>query len=479
MADVDALEADIGFDLGEIESTGATDELAMLADLGYTFELAAVPAGGAPAVFTIDLTGGIGCSGILIKQIAKTLAGAVSPTAISPKVSSKLYASTTTGSGVLLKTPAKIFKATLTPSATTTEFAQHQRSFSGATSPTGSETHLRSAQRSFTGQMFSDGHVSTFPSKLWSGATTPAGTLSAVAMRVRTFLSSTTSFGTLSKLIAKQYGGSLNASGTLSKVSSKALSGIISPASSVERLIMKTFAGSSTSFGTVATFVARLQSFGGTLTATGRLSFDIEKIYFGFVTPGGTFEKGVEKAWSAAITPSSTLTKEIPKSVSGAATSAGSLTTQTTRTFTITRSGQIAPSGIVDLVFVEAPIFVVDVRTPGFRKSKKRPPVVAAPLTYARWMYGAVATTGRLDLFVTHALQASQPTPQPLPITADDIVSIQVIPRTPFSVVLTLPRTRTATIRGRAVVSGSLDVERVLFVDPDELIYDGGLFDAV
>src|SRR4051794_41035450 len=256
----------------------------------------------APVIKTISLAGGVMPGGILVKQLSKNLSGVVSPIANLPsKVSSRTSLSTTTPFGVLLKTPTKVLTATLTISATTSVNAQRLRSFSGAISPTGSNANLRTAQRSYSGNVFSGGNVSKFPSKLWSSATMPTGTLSAAATHARTFQSTTTSFGTLSNLIAKQYGGSLNASGKLSNTSSKILSGTISPASSLSSQTIKTFSGSSMNSGAVVIFVARLQSFDGTLTATGRLSFGIEKIAFGSLTPTGAFEKGVQKQWQGEL----------------------------------------------------------------------------------------------------------------------------------------------------------------------------------
>lgn len=408
-----------------------------------------------PVIFTINLSGTITPAGIVTKQLAKNLSGQISPSATPPsKVSSKQFASTTTPSGALLKFPQKIFTATLMISGATSGIVQHQRSFSGAISLSGSVVNLHTAQRSFSGQTSYSGDTTLFPSKLWSSTMTPTGTLSIST--------------------SKPFGGLLTLSGALSKTLSKAFSGSVTGSGLVLNQLTKNFSGSLTNAGTLATYIARLRDFGGSLTVAGTLSFGFEINSFGSITPTGALTKGVEKSWNGELAPAGTLTKEIPKDFSGVVTSAGTLTTATVRTYTINLDGVIALSGNVEVAFVEAILPDVSGPTPGFKKSRRPATVTAVPSLYGRSFAGSVSFAGRLELLAGRSIT---PAADVVPtLTADDIVSIRVVPRERVYLQSTTARFAVTSMSGTLTSGGGLMFERVLFVDADELIFDGGLF---
>lgn len=204
---------------------------------------------------------------------------------------------------------------------------QANKPISGAITPSGAIA--KQATKTFAGSLSSIvGTLAKQTNKVLSGAISSiAGTLTTNRGYTRSFSGTVTSAGSLSKQANKVVSGSLPSSGTISKRVGKVISGALSSiAGALSKMTIKTFAGTLTSSGALATTKTFLKSIGGTLTSAGALLKQTSKQAFGSISPSGTVSKSTSKSFAGTVAPSGTIAKMAGKVLSGVLSSGGAVT---------------------------------------------------------------------------------------------------------------------------------------------------------
>lgn len=117
--------------------------------------------------------------------------------------------------------------------------------------------------------------------------------------------------------------GSLTPTGSLIKQTNKVLAGGLTPAGSLFKQTSKTLTGGVTPAG--ALFKQTNKTFTGGLTPSGTLVKQTNKVLAGGLTPSGTLVRQTEKALGGTVTPTGTLVKQTQKTLTGGVTPTGQL----------------------------------------------------------------------------------------------------------------------------------------------------------
>lgn len=178
-----------------------------------------------------------------------------------------------------------------------------------------------------------------------TGSLTPSGTL--VLVDKKTLTGGVTPAGILNRLVNKiTFAGSLTPTGIVNKlVSLVAFTGSITPTGALNaiKVAMRTFLGSITPTGGLTNLISSTKT--GSITPTGIVSRSTNKTVAGSITPAGTLVSRINKIVTGALAPAGTLVNKVTRflMVSGVLTPSGSLNRKTITTFT----GSIIPSGIL------------------------------------------------------------------------------------------------------------------------------------
>lgn len=137
--------------------------------------------------------------------------------------------------------------------------------------------------------------------------------------------------------------GSMTATGALIRQAQKVLTGSSTATGALTKQTQKAFTGSSTASGVMSRMTAK--AFTGSMTATGALA--IIKTAFltlaGSMSATGALVKQTTKAFAGSSTPSGALAKQTQKSFGGSVTPSGTLTT--IKTFIVSVAGSMTATG--------------------------------------------------------------------------------------------------------------------------------------
>jgi hypothetical protein len=150
-----------------------------------------------------------------------------------------------------------------------------------------------------------------------------------------------TSAAGLVRLVGKLAAGTLTDSGALAKQTARALSGTLTDSGALLKQAQKPLAGTLTSSGALAAAKVALKVLAGTLTSSGTLLKQTQRALAGSLTSAGALVKQTQRALAGTLTSSGSLIKQAQKVLAGALTSAGALVKQTNKVL----AGTMASAG--------------------------------------------------------------------------------------------------------------------------------------
>jgi len=144
--------------------------------------------------------------------------------------------------------------------------------------------------------------------------------------------------------------GSLTPSGIISKQIDKPLVGSVTPTGIITKVVSTIFGGSSTPSGILSTQLVALRTVSGSLTPAGDLIKLINKNMDGSSTPSGAIQKNISKLLAGSMTPSAALQKRIEKVLDGSLTPTGTVITAVV--ILVQLAGQVIMSGSLATLFI-------------------------------------------------------------------------------------------------------------------------------
>jgi len=184
------------------------------------------------------------------------------------------------------------------------------------------------------------GAVSTSPSSLWTGWIAHVQVYDSVLSGA-----DIADLASVSAEYEQSAAGALTAVGVITKQTSKSFVGSSTGSGALVKQITKAFTGSVTASGILGTVKAALKAVGGALTPAGILSRKTNKVLTGATTAIGILVKQAQKAVLGSITMAGVLgtVKTVLKTISGSLTPSGVLTRQTNKILTgsVTMLGSI------------------------------------------------------------------------------------------------------------------------------------------
>lgn len=323
-------------------------------------------------------SGTVTATGALIKQDGKQVKGVVTTSGVVKKDVTKTLAGTTTASGKLIKSILKMF----TGSTTISGVMLRQTGKPLAGTITGTGALLRSIFAVRVGSVTPTGALRKDVTKPGlKGTTTPSGALTSQVLKLLALIGSITGSGALQKTMTKPLAGTTTSSGTLQKTTVKKLTGTstitgaltsqvlkllqllgsITPFGTLKNAVNKTLVGASTSSGFLQKDVSKKVA--GSSTPTGALAYQVLKqvLLSGSITAAGFLRKAVTKTLTGTSTTSGALQRTTAKTLRGSSTPTGALTQLISRTLalagvitatgslrkaiTATKTGTTAPAG--------------------------------------------------------------------------------------------------------------------------------------
>lgn len=237
------------------------------------------------------LAGDLASSGTISKQPDKVVSGTLTSSGEVLKQASKLLSGTLSSAGSLAKETLKLLSGALTSAGDlATQLIQGGQTYfkeiTGALTPSGLIEKLTS--KFYSGELTSSGDVNKTTQKPLSGATTPSGELTTLKAFVKVLEGLLTSSGELSKTIEKTLAGAITPSGSISKFIAKFVSGELLLAGSLEaaKTFIKSLDGGITFAGSISKAISK--NLTGQLLPAGILNKGIQKALSGVLSFIGT-----------------------------------------------------------------------------------------------------------------------------------------------------------------------------------------------
>lgn len=319
--------------------------------------------GGGGTTFPVSVSGGITPAGAPLKQVNRLLAGAGTSSGALLRQAQRTLTGALTSAAAVQRLTGKFLGGAMTPAGALATIRLRVVAFAGAVTPTGILTRqtskltaggvtpagglIRQVGKALAGAITSSGALANIRSRLISlagtltpsatlvrqtnkplaGAFTPAGAL--VRQTAKRLTGSLTPSGVAtlirSRLIA--LAGSLTSSGLLTRTPGKAMAGAVTSAGAVIRSTGKREAGGLTPAAVVALVRNRLISVAGALTPAGLLTRRPGRVVGGTVTPAGSVVKRTSRTTSGGLALAGVALKLLSRLLGGTATPSGDVAT--------------------------------------------------------------------------------------------------------------------------------------------------------
>lgn len=202
---------------------------------------------------------------------------------------------------------------------------------------------VRDTAKGLTGALSSAGSHVREARPAFAGSVAPSGASAFARAILRSFAGTTPTSGSLSKLSARGLTGSVASTGSLVRRPGKALAGALASVGSVAKSTARSFSGTVGNSGVLDTTRAILRSFGGTVASAGSAAKQTTRDLVGSIGPTGALVRSTARAFAGSIGSTASLgtIKALLRTFSGSMASSGSLTRRPSISF----AGSVASTG--------------------------------------------------------------------------------------------------------------------------------------
>lgn len=170
-----------------------------------------------------------------------------------------------------------------------------------------------------------------------------SGTLSALRVLLRTFAGATTSSGTIQRQARGERAGALTSAGALVRQGRKALVGALTSAGALTRRPARALAGALSPSGLLDAVRSGVVALAGALTPAGALVDQARRLLTGALTPAGALSEQTRRALAGAVASAGAVARLAGRGIGGALPGAGALAAQ--RVLLRALAGSVAAAG--------------------------------------------------------------------------------------------------------------------------------------